>query len=144
VAIEGGELVALIGTVVSTGLGATFGLARWLAAHFDKINAQAQEEKTQQRSDFLGALDKRDQKFTDALHRMEEGHMASVKAIEAECSRQRELDRRQREEDRTTVLRLMGLATTGDTGTFREKKPTRRKGSGEDARDTLREEEGAA
>lgn len=131
-ALEGGELAALIGTVMTTGGAAILALGRWLGRHFDTIAAQHQAEKSTQRADFLRTLEGRDKAFLGTLER-----------IETECHRDREIDREQRAEDRALLLRAIGLATKGDTGAFKtEPKKKRRRDGGSGSSEDVREEEG--
>jgi hypothetical protein len=136
--MEGTELAAVLGTIVTSFAGGVFGLGKWLGKHVDKQVSTQHSQLGQQRQDFLASLAKRDEQFIAALGRQESECARQRELDREERVRERESDRQQRAEDRAALLRMIGLATSGDTGAFRTQshKPMsvpRRKNPSEDA-----------
>lgn len=125
VALYSKEFWGLVILVLSGTGGAVVAVGKWLATHISEIQKSnaalinsLQSDKVAQRDEFLRALDKREVAFAMILERRDSAFTEALVKIEDECGRQRELDRRQREEDRNALLRAIGIASGGDTGRF--------------------------
>ena len=126
--MDGTDLGVIVASAVS-GTGAVAIIARFLVAHFTKVQADAgefmrsiHEENKDQRVVFREELRTTRMDFMSALQKVEGEHSASttaalatMKAMERECAQQREADRAawlmQRDADRAVLLEMLGQRT---------------------------------
>jgi hypothetical protein len=131
--IDYGELLIIIGSLITSVVGASIAGVKWVGKNIDKQQAMAvtalataNDDKQVQRKDFLDALHLTTDRFTAAIYK-QESECAKQRELDRE---QRELDRDQRDEDRRLLMRAIGLAASGDTGKFRASMPTPAKNKG--------------
>ena len=139
------QLGTLVGTILFGVGGGIVAIGKWLAGYFDVQRKQAdvdrdagerrfqamqqstfslmtaiQQEKQKEREEFLAALAKQADSFESIVEKTNKSCGETLSKVEAECSRQREADRLEREESRKALFRVLGVSP-GDTGKFRKK-----------------------